>query len=215
MRDHAPGRAPMRVALVLSLHGVVLPLAAAVRDCLESPWTPRGRGLAVLIGLPGRPSLPLLGLPIRSRSPASSLTAAAPSTLTLQLLQFIRLVRARVCSLSVHRPHGGLPQTGPADSAGAQEHRHPPPDQLHQGDNRSGQRVRRERRAAQWHRGTLVRSKAKPDSDIYYNSRCKSAVFYYKCSLVHSKDTPEADACLVFQSVRSVTARVVRKMCWK
>ncbi|CAF87689.1 unnamed protein product, partial [Tetraodon nigroviridis] len=48
---------------------------------------------------------------------------------------------------------GGLPQTGPADSAGAQEHRHPPPDQLHQGDNRSGQRVRRERRAARRPRG--------------------------------------------------------------
>lgn len=44
---------------------------------------------------------------------------------------------------SVHRPDGGLPQTGPADRAGAQEHRHPAPDQLHQGDDRSGQRVRR------------------------------------------------------------------------
>lgn len=42
-----------------------------------------------------------------------------------------------------HRPDGGLPQTGPADRAGAQEHRHPAPDQLHQGDDRSGQRVRR------------------------------------------------------------------------
>lgn len=49
-----------------------------------------------------------------------------------------------MCSLSVHRLDGGLPQTGPADSAGAQEHRHPAPDQLHQGDNRGGQRVRRE-----------------------------------------------------------------------
>ncbi len=39
--------------------------------------------------------------------------------------------------------HGGLPQTRPADSAGAQEHRQPPPNQLYQGNNCSGQWVSR------------------------------------------------------------------------
>lgn len=37
--------------------------------------------------------------------------------------------------------HGGLPQTWPADSAGAEEHRQPPPNPLHQGNNCSRQRV--------------------------------------------------------------------------
>lgn len=58
VRDRAPVRAPMRVASVSSLHGVfVLPLAEVVRDRLEWPWTPCSQGLAVAIGLPGRPSL--------------------------------------------------------------------------------------------------------------------------------------------------------------
>lgn len=78
-------------------------------------------------------------------------------------------MRARVCSLSVHRPDGGLPQTGPADSAGAQEHRRPAPDQLHQGDNRSGQRVREEWRAAQRNCGEVCALKGEA-SDIYHNS---------------------------------------------
>lgn len=47
-----------------------------------------------------------------------------------------------VCVSSVHRLNGGLPQTGPANTAGAEEHRHPAPHQLHQGDKCSGQRVR-------------------------------------------------------------------------
>lgn len=57
VRDRATVRAPMRVASVSSLHGVVLPLAEVVRDRLEWPWTPCSQGLAVVIGLPGRPSL--------------------------------------------------------------------------------------------------------------------------------------------------------------
>lgn len=36
---------------------------------------------------------------------------------------------------------GGLPQTRPADCAGAEEHREPPPNPLHQGDDCSRQRV--------------------------------------------------------------------------
>lgn len=84
--------------------GAFLLLAVAVRDRLESPWTPRSRGLAVFIGLPAAslpPLLPPSSLcpPIRFRGSGPTLTAAAPSTLTLNLLQFIRLVCARVCAL--------------------------------------------------------------------------------------------------------------------
>lgn len=107
VRDRAPVRAPV---CGLGLEpGVFLLLAVAVRDRLESPWTPRSRGLAVSIGLPAPspssllppppPPPSLLCPPIRFRGSCSSLTAAAPSTLTLKLLQFIRLVCARVCAL--------------------------------------------------------------------------------------------------------------------
>lgn len=70
VRDRAPVRAPM---CGFGLEpGIFLLLAVAVRDRLESPWTPRSRGLAVFIGLPA-PSRPLL--PPSSVCPSGS---AAP-----------------------------------------------------------------------------------------------------------------------------------------
>lgn len=152
MRARARVRAPM---CGLGLEpGVFLLLAVAVRDRLESPWTPRGRGLAVFIGLPAASLPPLLphsldpSLPLSAhqvprlpsffnRCSTDDINSSTPPV-------YQTCVCARVCSLSVHRLDGGLPQTGPADSAGTQEHRHPAPDQLHQGDDRSGQRVRRD-----------------------------------------------------------------------
>lgn len=56
--------------------GAFLLLAVAVRDRLESPWTPRSRGLAVFIGLPAASLPPLLSsLPPPSVRPSGS---AAP-----------------------------------------------------------------------------------------------------------------------------------------
>lgn len=68
MRDRAPVRAPV---CGLGLEpGVFLLLAVTVRDRLESPWTPRSRGLAVFIGPPA-PSRPLLPPSVRPSGSAA------------------------------------------------------------------------------------------------------------------------------------------------